>query len=211
MPINSRNKGKIGEGKGEIWRPMCGYEGFYEVSNYGRVKTLKRTTTHERIMRTHVNRRNGYVYVVLSKNGKRGAKRVHIAVMEAFTDFRSHGFDPNHVIDHIDGDKTNNRLENLEVVTQKENDRRAREAGRQKKFGRSQKVINLDTKEIFGSFTKASESVGGKTGEMVARVCRGEKSHYRGYRFARYDDYINGTIPKFNGAFSKRACEKLWR
>ena len=63
--MNSRQKGCR-----EVWLPVRDYEGLYEVSNYGRVKSLPRATTKGGILSQYVNTRNGYCYVSLSKNNK---------------------------------------------------------------------------------------------------------------------------------------------
>lgn len=193
----------------EIWKPAKGFEGLYEVSNMGRVKSLPRKTTSGGIMKLYTNKKNGYQYVCLCKDNKVKNRRVHILVMEAFTDYKSNGFDVNAVVDHIDGDKTNNKLDNLQVVTQYENDSRARAMKKQSYY--SIPVIDLDTKEVFKSFTDASHSVGGKQGEMVRRVCDGERSHYRNHRFARLADYENNAIPAYKGKIRRKASEGLWQ
>lgn len=190
----------------EIWKPVVGYEGLYEVSNLGRVKSLPRHSTKGGIMKLYTNNRNGYVYVGLCKENKKYTKRVHVLVAEAFKGYKS-GKDL--VIDHINCLKTDNRLENLDIVTQKENDRRSRENKLQKFTGT--KVIDLDTMQIFETYCEAARSVGGKQGEMVARVCRGERSHYRNRHFAKLSDYENGTIPKFKGKNTRKASESLWQ
>lgn len=192
----------------EVWKPVKGYEGLYEISNYGRVKSLPRNTTKGGLMKLYVNPRNGYVYVCLCKNNHTQQKRVHVAVIEAFTDFVSHGFNSETVIDHIDCNKQNNCLWNLELVSQKENDRRSRENHLQKIIGI--KVIDLDTKQIFESYTDAARAVGGKKGVMVTRVCDGKRSHYRNHRFARLGDYENKTIPEYTGKTKRKASEMLW-
>lgn len=221
--VNSKDKGKRGFSKfstsdiskvygnhiKEIWKPVRGFESLYEVSNLGRVKSLPRTTTQGGIMNPHTNSHNGYVYASLSKNGKRKNIRVHKLVIEAFTE---HTIGVNNLevqIDHINGCKTDNRLSNLEVVTQSENMKRAYRSGLEKAEG--VKVINLDTKEVFDSYSAASRSIGGKTGEMVARVCRGERSHYRNCHFAKLDDYKNKKVPVYKGKTKKKASKSLWR
>lgn len=208
MGINSRLKGAKGiDMSEEIWKPVRGYESTYMVSNYGNVKSLPRNTTKGKILKLYTNRRNGYVYVDLSQNNKQSLKRVHILVLEAFTDYVSRA-DRRIGIDHIDGDKTNNRLDNLEPVTGKENMRRAYENNQVPIVG--VKCIDLDTKEIFNTYADAARSIGAKQSCKISLVCDGKRSHYRGHRFARLEDYENGNIPKYTGRMRKGVCKKLW-
>lgn len=194
---------------GEVWKPMYGYEGFYEISNMGRIKSLPRNNVAtERIIKPHINKHNGYMYVSLSKNNERKTRRVHPLVMKSFTDYRCDGYDPNQQIDHINCDKTDNRLENLEVVTQSENGFRAWRNGLITPC--SKKVICLDTGIVYDSLTEAAHSVGGRKCGSITRVCQGIRSHYRNFHFAYYDDYLNGTIPPFRGRNTKRSSESLW-
>lgn len=105
----------------EIWKPVVGYEGLYEVSNTGKIRSLERITT--------VGRRGigkelrqyllpcGYLDVSLSSHGKIKHKRVHRLVADAFCE-RSDGQDE---VNHIDGDKQNNVACNLEWCTKSEN------------------------------------------------------------------------------------------
>lgn len=195
----------------EVWKPIVGYEGRYDVSNLGRVRSLpKYRSTDTRILKPYVNK-NGYCYVQLSdENSKVKQHRVHKLVVEAFTDYRSDGYTPTSVINHIDGNKTNNSLENLEVCTQYENLHKSPNY-KAKKSGFEVSVINLDTKEVFGSYTDAARSIGGSKGVMVRRVCDGARSHYKNHRFARLSDYENGTIPPYKGKYTRKASETLWR
>jgi len=108
----------------EEWKPIKGFEGIYEVSNKGRVKSLSRIVVHrnrtqpksERILKNNTNK-GGYNMVVLCKNNRTYPKLVHRLVAEAFI--------PNPlnkaVIDHIDTNPQNNNVENLRWVTIKEN------------------------------------------------------------------------------------------
>lgn len=111
----------------ETWKPIVGYEGFYDISDLGRVKRVKRgqRTRPGFILKIHgayTSRRGvrcklvtGYPYVGLS-HGKKGTtkkKRIHQAVAEAFLGPLPSG----NQIHHKDGDVANNRLANLEYVT----------------------------------------------------------------------------------------------
>lgn len=96
----------------EIWKSITGYEGLYEVSNLGRVKSLDyHRTGKEKILSPGVCR--GYLYVALCKNGKRKNYRIHRLVGSAFID------NPDNLpcINHKDQNRGNNQLDNLEFCT----------------------------------------------------------------------------------------------
>ena len=95
----------------EIWADIAGYEGLYQVSTYGNVKSLR----INKVMSSHDNG-YGYEYITLSK-GKRKNYYVHRLVAEAFLSKSSE----NLVVNHKDHNRKNNTVENLEWVTQKEN------------------------------------------------------------------------------------------
>ena len=100
----------------EIWKPIKDYEGLYEVSNLGRVKSLNyKRTGKEKILKN--SERNGYLVVSLVKNGKLKQFYVHKLVAEAFI------LNPENkpCIDHINTIRNDNRIENLRWVTYKEN------------------------------------------------------------------------------------------
>jgi len=100
----------------EIWKDIPGYEGKYQVSSYGRVKSLNYNNTgKERIMSGEKIR--GYYSFNLSKNGKVKRFRLNRLVWEAFNGPIPEGMQ----INHIDEDPTNNNLENLNLMTPKEN------------------------------------------------------------------------------------------
>lgn len=95
----------------ETWKPIVGFENFYEVSNLGNVRRKKsgrlRSISHTKL----------YSHVLLSVNGKHTTIRVHRLVAEAFlprVEGKPH-------INHKNGNKNDNRVENLEWVTQAEN------------------------------------------------------------------------------------------
>lgn len=105
------------------WKPIKGYEGLYEVSNDGRVRRIRfinGSHNFEKIKECKQTLNSwGYMTVNLCKNGKSNTKRVHRLVAIAFLG------ESDLQIDHIDGNKQNNRLDNLEYVTPKENTNRA--------------------------------------------------------------------------------------
>ena len=100
-----------------IWKPVTGYEGLYEVSNMGVIKSLNfRRTGEEKILSTSKDT-SGYYFVTLFNKGSRKECRVHRLVAEAF--IPNPEYKP--CIDHINTDRTDNRVENLKWVTHKEN------------------------------------------------------------------------------------------
>lgn len=98
----------------EIWRPVVGYEGLYDVSNLGRVRSLK--FGRVKIMKPKDNG-NGYLRVSLRKDGKGKKLYVHRIVWEAFVGPIPDGYE----LDHLNTVRDDNRLENLRCVTRKEN------------------------------------------------------------------------------------------
>jgi len=100
----------------EVWKDIPNYEGIYQVSNLGNVKSLK--FNKEIIMKSAINSR-GYRQIVLSNTPIRETRTVHSLVAEAFLNHKS--IKGEVVIDHINDIKTDNRLENLQIVTQRYN------------------------------------------------------------------------------------------
>jgi hypothetical protein len=103
----------------EKWEDIKGYESLYQVSNNGKVRN-KQTG---KILKAGIS--GGYYMVALSKNNQAHSYTVHKLVME---NFNREPYE-NEVINHIDSNKLNNNIDNLEYVTQKENVRKAWESG----------------------------------------------------------------------------------
>lgn len=120
----------------EIWKDIEGYEGMYQVSNKGRVKSIKRTVKVEghpqydhttipgKILSPQTNT-NGYYHVCLFKNNKRKYKRISRLVAEHFIPNPENKPEVN----HINGIKTDNYADNLEWVTCRENINHAHKNG----------------------------------------------------------------------------------
>lgn len=107
----------------EIWKPVVGYESFYDVSNLGRVRTYRlkgssigTLSSEPRLMRDHIQN-NGYKFLFLSKGGVAKRYLVHRLVAEAFIPNPDH----KRCVDHINTVKWDNRVENLRWVTHSEN------------------------------------------------------------------------------------------
>lgn len=104
----------------EQWRPVAGFEGLYEVSNLGRVKTLRRYGVPERIHKGHRNTHrahDGHIDICLRKDGRNFSTQAHRLVMLAFVGPRPDRAD----IRHLNGDPTDNRLVNLAYGSRSEN------------------------------------------------------------------------------------------
>ena len=178
---NSRQKGA----RGVMWRSVKGYEGLYEASTDGEVRSIARRTTKGGILKLYVSPHNGYAYVTLSKNNKRKTKRVHRLIATAFWGDR-----PEKQINHKNGDKTDNRLSNLEYCTQSENMKHAYDTGLERvTWGKS--VICLDDGQVYKTLTECAKAYGGTRANQITRVCKGERKHFRKKRFMYYDEFKN--------------------
>lgn len=184
MSINSRNKGAS-----EIWKPVWKYEGLYEVSSLGRVRSLKRFTTSGKVLKIYTSKHNGYCYVSLSKDNKRTTKRVHKLVIEAFNFKGIVGYDKNNTVNHINGDKTDNRIDNLEWVSQSVNQKHAFRKGLQKVTW-NKPVIRLEDGKIYDSITEAAEDVNGQRSK-IALCCNEKRRKHKGYGWAYLNDDFN--------------------
>lgn len=136
----------------EIWKDIEGYEGIYQISNLGRVKSLIRVikrsdgkikTFKERILKPALNT-FGYPYVNLSKQGKVKSFVVHRLVVKAFILNIGNKSDVN----HINGIKTDNRVVNLEWNTRSENVQHAFDNGLNNNKGSKHTNSKLTEKEI---------------------------------------------------------------
>lgn len=191
----------------EIWKDIAGYEGLYQVSNLGRVKSLPRELkrfagrkciTKERILTAHPNSK-GYLRVQLKKDGTEERRFLHRLVAEAFIP----NPDSKGEVNHLDNVPTNNGVENLEWVTHKENMEWASKCGRfdhlkeiHSRYGKmniekarkcvERKVCLIDENGIvikkFNTLTDACNAYGLDSGGLC-RCCQGKQKTCGGYRW----------------------------
>ena len=159
------------------WKPIKGYEGLYEVSNEGNIKTLHKRYKNKSILKQSKGSR-GYLLVTLNKNKKQTTKNVHRIVADAFLE------NPQNLpcINHKDQDKTNNNVNNLEWCTYQYNntykDRLKKSALR-----RSIPVVCVETGVIYESGADA----GRKTGIRQSKIsccCNGNRKTAGGFHWS---------------------------
>lgn len=167
----------------EEFRNIVGYEGLYQVSNLGNIKSLERTKTNHskyqlvngRILKSSINHK-GYVYVILYKNNKQKGYLVHRLVAEAFI--------PNPEnkpqVNHIDGNKLNNHVSNLEWVSQQENMQHALSNGLKmtKPIYQYDKEGNLI--KIWNSIREIQRTLNIPS-SLIIRCCKGERKSSHNY------------------------------
>lgn len=179
----------------EVWEGVNGYEDLYQVSNQGRVRKL-------RFINNIVNKKkifiivpqtlkNGYEKVILYRNGKPKNILVHRLVAEAFVA----NPDNKLYVNHKDGNKNNNRAENLEWCTRSENMKHAFKIGlatpqAKGKYGSenpkaiSVHMIDMQTGKrfkTFGSLIDAAEFVGATRSSHICACCKGKLKSAYGY------------------------------
>lgn len=165
----------------EVWRDVPGYGGRLQASNLGRLRVVRYYT---RILQPFQNR-NGYQIGTVSINGKRIRHGVHRFVAEAFI--------PNpegkEQVNHINGDKSDNRPENLEWSTCQENNlHRVRILGGG--GGRPERpVVCTTTGEWFPSVTAAADATGSKICKIIY-CCQGKRKRHngRGWAYAEVEE-----------------------
>lgn len=142
----------------EIWKSIEGYHGLYMISSKGAVKSLsriidngRRSCKSEEIILKNGWNNCGYVTIVLSKNGKGKTFLVHRIVASHFLSNTTGKF-----VDHIDGDRKNNNVENLEWVTTSENNKRA--SRRLLKYGNQVKTAKLNVFQVLTAMTLKSSN-----------------------------------------------------
>ena len=135
-----------GDNMEEVWKDVQGYEGLYQVSNLGRVKSLERIVKRKnqpdlpvagKILNPRTGK-NGYAYVILSKESKGKTANIHRMVAEAFVS----KLEGCNVVNHLDGNKGNNICNNLEWCNSSKNNKHAFDTGLISKENIAKSVMN---------------------------------------------------------------------
>ena len=173
-----------------IWMPVVGFEGYYEVSSNGDVKSIERIVTDVNGIKHHIkehtmkatitkdrNGNDGYYVVNLHKNGKSCVMCVHVLVAMAFIQ------NPLNLptVNHIDGCKSNNTVENLEWTSYSENNTHALKMGLRSPRGTQIiQILNGELVEVYNSVCEASRQTGiGRS--MISHCVNGRTSSAGGY------------------------------
>lgn len=157
----------------ELFKAIPGYEGKYEVSNYGRVKSLNYNMTGKEQYRKVQTNKLGYQYISLWKNGKQYMRTVHSLVWEAFNGPVPEGYE----INHMDENPSNNRLDNLNLLTHRQNMNWATVGERMSK-SRTGRKMSEDTKMK-------------KSKVMIGKMVNHPGISKRVFQYTLDDEYVN--------------------
>jgi len=183
----------------EIWKDIKGFEEYYQISNFGRVKSLERIVPHsrlgtqpirERILCQKINSR-GYYAVCLSKFDKNYHVQIHQAKAVAFIP----NLENKKCINHKDGNRLNNDLPNLEWCTILENNRHSWDVLKRKglsgaKNPSSKKVVNSITNKIFDCASDAHKEYGRMTVRSFRAAIHEGRVNYSFIKYGSIDKWV---------------------
>ena len=177
----------------EIWKDIKGYEGLYQVSNMGRIKSLGNNKTRKEKILSLKPSNNGYIKVYLCKNGKQKPFSVHRLVAQAFLP------NPDNLpeVNHIDENKENNHVKNLEWCDRKYNmtygtrnerasaSRKGKKHKKHKKHKRKKQILCVETGEIFDTSQDVINTMFNGKGypSYIRANSRGKTKSAYGYHF----------------------------
>lgn len=181
----------------EIWKDIPGYEGLYQVSSFGRVRGVERIVKSKNNSTKTILQKPlkiskykiGYEYICLSKFGVRIKNKIHRIVASAFIENPLNKREVN----HIDGNKSNNNVSNLEWATSSENQQHAYNTGLQKslnylrvgcKNSNSKIVQKLSlNKELIEEYecVRIAAEIHGISNSLLSESCRNERYKTKGF------------------------------
>lgn len=185
-----------------MWKPVVGYEGLYEVSDDGKVRSVDRIVHDTKGRYTGIKKRlrgvemktpisNGYPVVNIHRDSVSNVVPVHVLVAEAFIP------NPNNypTVNHIDGDKTNNHVENLEWASYAQNNVHALKTGLRKPRGNPIAQYTIDG-ELVGVYKSAYEATRqtGLSFNNISHCLNGRARTAYGYIWKRVSESPT-TIP----------------
>ena len=158
----------------EKWKEIAGTDGRYEISTQGRIKS----NITGRILKTYVNSA-GYILATFPVDGVKKRRQVHRLVADAFIP----NPDGKPFINHIDANRTNNHIENLEWCTGSENARHSFKLGISKRFPHHEKAVMRSDGVEFPSMSAAARALGVPY-SYIRDVCNGRQKRTQGYGFS---------------------------
>ena len=179
----------------EVWKDVDEFDGVYQISNFGRLKSVERTVKHpkgECVIKgkflSEVVNKKGYIEYQITYNSKHYGRKAHRLVANAFIP------NPQNLpqVNHIDGDKTNNKASNLEWCTNRHNVIHAYE----NQLHKTRPIIQFD---LDGNEIKKWKSAGEIQRELGLRrshiheACKGKRKTFHGYVWKFESEVGNGT------------------
>lgn len=163
----------------EIWKDIEGFEGLYQVSNLGRVRSLKGGKTY--VFKEHRDRQGysyGFLYIGRNHKPRQLRYKTHKLVAKYFCD----GYEEGLVVDHIDGNKQNNVYTNLEWVTPSENNRRAYALGLKSRVLSERQKTSLGYGARINEHTHISNEHTHRRKDCF-QIVQGSRKEFRRYRY----------------------------
>ena len=163
----------------EVWKDIDGYEGLYQISNQGRVKSLARNEKYckrsETILKTFMCG-SGYQEVILRNKTERKPKLIHRLVAQAFIP----NTDGKREVNHKDGNKANNAVSNLEWATPSENQTHSHRELNAQSFKR--KVVCVESGKEYESIKEAADK-NGLQKTLIWKCCNRKQKTTGGYHW----------------------------